>query len=83
MNQNIFQGKWMEIKGQMKQFWGKLTDDDLQQIEGNQEEIYGKLRKHYGYTQEQAKKAVQDFQKNCITKGSLWKESYYGKQRNC
>ncbi|AWN75837.1 CsbD family protein [Legionella anisa] len=63
MNQNIFQGKWMEIKGQMKQFWGKLTDDDLKQIEGNQQEIFGKLRKHYGYTEEQAKKAVHDFQK--------------------
>ncbi|STY30067.1 stress response protein [Legionella wadsworthii] len=63
MNRNIFQGKWTEIKGQMKQAWGKLTDDDLTQIEGNQEEIYGKLRKHYGYSQDEAKKAVEDFQK--------------------
>ena len=63
MNRNIFQGKWMEIKGEMKQFWGKLTDDDLKQIEGNQQEIFGKLQKYYGYTEEQAKKAVHDFQK--------------------
>ncbi|KTD09029.1 stress response protein [Legionella gratiana] len=62
MNRDIFQGKWEEVKGQMKQFWGKLTDDDLKQIEGNQEEIFGKLQKHYGYTKDQAEKAVKDFQ---------------------
>jgi uncharacterized protein YjbJ (UPF0337 family) len=62
MNKDIFQGKWEEVKGEMKQMWGKLTDDDLKQIEGNQQELFGKLRKHYGYSEEQAKKAVKDFQ---------------------
>lgn len=63
MNRDIFQGKWEEIKGQMKQFWGKLTDDDLKEIQGNQQEIFGKLRKHYGYSEDQVKQAIKDFQK--------------------
>ncbi|MBA2650495.1 MAG: CsbD family protein [Legionella sp.] len=61
MNKDIFEGKWEEIKGKMKQSWGKLTDDDLDEIEGNQQEIYGKLQKHYGYSREQAEKAIRDF----------------------
>lgn len=62
MNKDIFEGKWEEVKGKVKQVWGKLTDDDLKQIEGNQQEIFGKLQKHYGYTKDQAEKAVKDFQ---------------------
>ncbi|AUH73725.1 CsbD family protein [Legionella sainthelensi] len=61
MNKDIFQGKWEEVKGHMKKTWGKLTDDDLKQIEGNQQEIFGKLQKHYGYSKEQAEKAIKDF----------------------
>ncbi|KTD57562.1 CsbD family protein [Legionella shakespearei] len=62
MNTDIFEGKWEEVKGKVKQAWGKLTDDDLKVIEGSHQEIYGKLQKHYGYTKDQAEKAVRDFQ---------------------
>lgn len=61
MNKDIFEGTWEEIKGQMKQLWGKLTDDDFKIIEGNHQEIFGTLQKHYGYTKEQAEKAVREF----------------------
>lgn len=64
MNKDIFEGKWEEVKGQVKQAWGKLTDDDIRQIQGNQQEIFGKLQKHYGYTRDQAEKAVKDFMRN-------------------
>ena len=47
-------GNWKEIKGKVKQFWSKLTDDDLQRINGNVDELVGKLQKTYGYTKEQA-----------------------------
>lgn len=63
MNKDIFAGSWEEIKGKMKKTWGRLTDDDIEQIKGNQQEIYGKLQKHYGYTKEQIEKSLQDFQK--------------------
>lgn len=62
MNKDIFEGKWEEVKGKMKQAWGKLTDDDFLAIKGNQQEIYGRLQKHYGYTKDQAEKAIRDFQ---------------------
>lgn len=60
MNKDIFNGKWEEVKGKMKQAWGKLTDDDLKTIEGSHQEIYGKLQKHYGYSKEEAEKQVKD-----------------------
>ena len=62
MNKDIFEGNWEELKGKMKQAWGKLTDDDFKVIEGSHQEIFGKLQKHYGYSQDEAKKAVRDFQ---------------------
>lgn len=62
MNKDIFEGKWEEVKGNMKRAWGKLTDDDLKVIEGTHQEIFGKLQKHYGYTRDEAEKAVKDFQ---------------------
>lgn len=62
MNKEIFKGAWNEIKGKIKKTWGKLTDDDIQEIQGNHQEIYGKLQKHYGYTKDAAEKAVRDFQ---------------------
>ena len=61
MNSDIFEGAWEEVKGKMKKTWGKLTDDDMTQIEGNQQEIYGKLQKHYGYTKDEAEKAIKKF----------------------
>ena len=64
MNKDIFVGTWEEIKGEIKQAWGKLTQDDLIQIKGSQQEIYGKLQKHYGYSKEQAENAVREFKNN-------------------
>lgn len=61
MNKDIFEGNWEELKGKMKQAWGKLTDNDFRELEGNQQEIYGKLQKYYGYTRDEATKAVEDF----------------------
>jgi uncharacterized protein YjbJ (UPF0337 family) len=54
MNSDIFEGKWKEMKGQIKEQWGKLTDDDLEQAAGNAEQIVGLLQQKYGYTREQA-----------------------------
>lgn len=61
MNKDIFAGKWTEIKGKIKQQWGKLTDDDIDQVEGSSDELSGKLQKHYGYSKEEAEKAIRKF----------------------
>ena len=54
MNKDIFEGKWKEMKGQIKEWWGKLTDDDLEQANGKAEQIVGLLQQKYGYTREAA-----------------------------
>ena len=48
MNADQLKGKWMRFKGELKQEWGKFTDDDLQQIEGNYDRFVGKAQERYG-----------------------------------
>jgi uncharacterized protein YjbJ (UPF0337 family) len=54
MNQDIFKGKWKEMRGLVKEWWGKLTDDELEQAGGNADQIVGLLQQKYGYTREHA-----------------------------
>jgi len=61
MDENVFKGKWHELKGEAKKRWGKLTDDDLTQVEGNLEKLRGSLQKRYGYTKEEAQREFDDF----------------------
>lgn len=57
---DIFEGNWKEIQGGLKETWGKLTDDDLTQIEGKRDRLVGALQKKYGYAKERAEKEVDD-----------------------
>lgn len=59
MNKNIFEGKWKQIRGQVKGWWGKLTDDDLDQVNGKFDKLIGLLQEKYGYTQQQAEEEYQ------------------------
>jgi uncharacterized protein YjbJ (UPF0337 family) len=52
--QDILHGKWHELKGQVRQKWGKITDDDFTQLSGKTEELTGVLRQRYGYGKAQA-----------------------------
>jgi uncharacterized protein YjbJ (UPF0337 family) len=61
MNEDILQGKWKQLSGGIKDQWGKLTDDALTQIDGNSEKLAGKLQELYGYSREQAEKAINDY----------------------
>jgi len=54
LNEDTFEGKWKQAKGQVKQWWGELTDDDLLQVEGNRDKLVGKLQEKYGYTRQKA-----------------------------
>jgi uncharacterized protein YjbJ (UPF0337 family) len=56
MNSDQVEGKWKQMKGAVKQQWGKLTDDDLTVLSGKKDELVGKLQERYGYTKEQAAK---------------------------
>ena len=48
MNADQLKGKWTQFKGELKQKWGKFTDDDLKQIEGNYDKFVGKIQERYG-----------------------------------
>ena len=61
LNADVLKGKWQQLKGEARVQWGRLTDDDLDQIQGNAEKLAGKLQERYGYAQEQAKKEVDEF----------------------
>jgi uncharacterized protein YjbJ (UPF0337 family) len=61
MNKDILQGKWREMKGRVKEQWGKLTDDDLSQIDGNSERLLGVLQQRYGYARDKAEEEYTRF----------------------
>jgi len=61
LNADVLKGKWQQLKGEARIQWGKLTDDDLDQIQGNAEKLTGKLQERYGYAKDQAQKEVDDF----------------------
>jgi uncharacterized protein YjbJ (UPF0337 family) len=58
MNWDQIEGKWKQAKGAIKQKWGKLTDDDLDVINGKQDELIGKIQERYGITWEDAQKQL-------------------------
>ncbi len=61
MNWDQVQGKWKQVKGSVKQQWGKLTDDDLEVIDGQKDKLVGRLQERYGITKEEAARQVQDW----------------------
>ncbi len=61
MNWDQIEGKWQQVKGQIKAKWGKLTDDDLTTIEGKRDQLVGKLKERYGYAKEQAETELDEF----------------------
>lgn len=61
MNNDIMKGKWKQVSGGLKEKWGKLTDDDLQEIAGSLEKFQGKMQEKYGMTKDEARK---EFEKN-------------------
>ena len=54
MNKDIVEGKWKQIRGEAKAWWGKLTDDDLDRAAGKFDVFAGLLQEKYGYTRENA-----------------------------
>lgn len=61
MNWDIVQGKWKQVKGSVKEKWGELTDDELDQIDGNKDKLSGKLQEKYGWAKEDADNKIDDY----------------------
>lgn len=62
MNSDIAEGKWKQMTGAIKEKWGKLTDDDLEQVEGRVDKFCGKMQERYGMSREQAEQEFNRFQ---------------------
>ena len=69
MNWDQIQGKWKQVKGQVQQKWGDLTNDDLDVVDGKREELVGKVQARYGIAKEEAEKAVES--------GEFWSNQQY------
>ena len=61
MNWDVIKGKWKELRGEARQQWGKLTDDDWQQIAGEKDKLVGKLQQRYGWSREQAERSANEY----------------------
>ena len=58
MDWDRVQGNWKELRGKVRERWGKLTDDDLNLIEGKRGELEGRLQRRYGYAKDQAQREI-------------------------
>ena len=60
---DILEAKWKQLRGKIKEQWGKITDYDLDQIGGKREQLVGLIQEKYGYTKEKAHQEVEQFLK--------------------
>ena len=58
VNEDVFKGKWKQLRGRAKQTWGDLTDDDLAKVDGSYDRFVGVLQEKYGYTKEEAQRKI-------------------------
>lgn len=61
MDWNRVEGNWKQFKGQMKEQWGKLTDDDIDQIAGRRDQLEGKIQERYGIAKDQVRRDVDNW----------------------
>jgi uncharacterized protein YjbJ (UPF0337 family) len=61
MNSDQLKGKWKQVKGSVKERWGKLTDDDIDVIDGQSEQLVGTIQERYGIAREAAQKQVDEW----------------------
>lgn len=67
MNWDQTEGKWKQLKGSVKEHWGKLTDDDLTVIAGNRDKLIGKVQERYGIAKEEAQRRADEWLKTVGT----------------
>ena len=71
MNSDQLKGKWKQMKGSVKERWGKLTDDDIDVIDGQHDQLIGKIQERYGVAREAAQKQVDEWNGNFARESDL------------
>lgn len=61
MNWDTIKGKWKQLKGEARQQWGKLTDDDWEQVAGEKDKFIGKLQERYGWGRDEAERSADEY----------------------
>lgn len=61
MNQDILQGRWTQLKGKVREKWGELTDDEIDQIAGQKDQLIGKIQERYGLAKNEAEREIDDW----------------------
>lgn len=64
MNKDIAEGKWKEMKGKIREQYGKLSDDEIQEAKGSSEKLSGKLQSKYGFAKDEADKKANELFKH-------------------
>lgn len=62
MNWDIIEGNWKQMKGKIREKWGKLTDDDFDVIAGKRENMIGKIQERYGINRDEAERQLKDWE---------------------
>lgn len=62
MNQDRIEGNWKQVKGKIKEQWGKLTDDDLDVIAGKRDQLLGRIQERHGIAKDEAEVQVRNFE---------------------
>ena len=68
MNTQTIKGNWMQLKGEIRETWGKLTENDMEVIAGERDQLIGKIRERYGKTVEVIDREVQEFETRLSTR---------------
>jgi uncharacterized protein YjbJ (UPF0337 family) len=69
MNSDQLEGRWKQVKGEVREKWGKLTDNDIQIVGGRRDQLIGRVQERYGMAKEEATKEVDTFVKQLTDPG--------------
>jgi uncharacterized protein YjbJ (UPF0337 family) len=75
MNWDQVQGKWKQMKGSVKSRWGKLTDDDLDLIAGQKDQLVGKIQERYGIKKDEAQRQIEEWNRTLDKEHDYERES--------
>lgn len=66
MNRDTLEGQWTQLKGLAREKWGKLTNDDIDQIQGRSEQLVGKIQARYGVERDEAQRQVDEWNEEAV-----------------
>jgi uncharacterized protein YjbJ (UPF0337 family) len=81
MNSDQLKGKWKQLKGSVKEHWGKLTDDDLDVIDGQSEQLVGTIQERYGIAREAAQKQVDEWNAQSVRESEIEEKRNFEERR--